>query len=73
MTVPNAVPSDRKKFLRAAFADMAQDPKFAADMKKRKLEVTYTSAADVHKVVNESLAMSADVINRTNQLLFGKK
>ena len=65
LTVPNAVPSDRKKFLRAAFADMAQDPNFAADMKKRKLEVTYTSAADVHKVVNESLAMSADVINRT--------
>jgi len=73
LTVPNAVPSDRKKFLRAAFADMAQDPKFAVDMKKRKLEVTYTSAADVHKVVNESLAMSADVINRTNQILFGKK
>lgn len=72
LTVPNAVPSDRKKFLREAFASMAQDPKFAADMKKRKLEVTYTSAADIHSVVTESLAMSPEIIKRTNKILFGR-
>ncbi|MEC7490608.1 MAG: tripartite tricarboxylate transporter substrate-binding protein [Pseudomonadota bacterium] len=72
LAVSKAVPSDRKQFLKAAFSDMAQDPKFAADMKKRKLEVTYTSAADVQKVVNESLSMPSNIIKRTNKILFGR-
>lgn len=71
LTVSNKVPADRIKFLRAAFEDMAKDPKFVADMKKRKLQVTFTSADDIHKVVNESVSMSPAVIERTNKILFG--
>jgi tripartite-type tricarboxylate transporter receptor subunit TctC len=71
LTVRKEVPADRKAFLRAAFEDMAKDPKFIADMKKRKLQVTFTSADDIHKVVKESVGMSTDVINRTNKILFG--
>jgi len=50
---------------------MARDPKFAADMKKRKLEATFTSADEIQKVVNESLAMTPEIIARTNKILFG--
>lgn len=71
LTVHKEVPADRTAFLRAAFVDMAKDPAFVADMKKRKLQVTYTSADDIHKIVNESVGMSPDVIKRTNQILFG--
>lgn len=71
LTVRKEVPADRVAFLRAAFEDMAKDPKFIADMQKRKLQVTFTSADDIHKVVKESVSMSPDVINRTNKILFG--
>jgi tripartite-type tricarboxylate transporter receptor subunit TctC len=71
LTVSNKVPSDRVKFLRTAFEDMAKDPKFAADMKKRKLQMTFTSADDIHKVVNESVSMSPAIVERTNKILFG--
>ena len=50
---------------------MAKDPAFVADMKKRKLQVTYTSADEIHKIVNDSIGMSPDIIKRTNQILFG--
>lgn len=71
LAVPNQVPADRKAFLRAAFESMAKDPKFAADMKKRKLEATFTSADEIQKVVDESLAMTPEIIARTNKILFG--
>jgi tripartite-type tricarboxylate transporter receptor subunit TctC len=71
LAVQNEVPTDRKAFLRAAFESMAKDPKFAMDMKKRKLEATFSSADEIQKVVNESLAMSPEVIARTNKILFG--
>ena len=71
LAVQNQVPADRKAFLRAAFESMAKDPKFAADMKKRKLEATFTSADEIQKVVTESLAMSPEIIARTNKILFG--
>ena len=71
LAVHKDTPADRTAFLRSSFAAMAKDAKFVADMKKRKLQVTYTSAEDVHKIVNESVGMSTDVIKRTNQILFG--
>ena len=71
LAVHKDVPKERTAFLKSAFVDMANDPAFVADMKKRKLQVTYTSAEDVHKVVDESVGMSADIIKRTNQILFG--
>jgi tripartite-type tricarboxylate transporter receptor subunit TctC len=71
LAVRKEVPADRVAFLRAAFTDMANDPAFKADMKKRKLEATYTSAADIQKVVDESLTMTPAIIKRTNQILFG--
>lgn len=71
LTVRKEVPADRVAFLRAAFEDMAKDPKFIADMQKRKLQVTFTSADDIHKVVKESVSMSPAIINRTNKILFG--
>jgi len=71
LAVPNQVPADRKAFLRAAFESMAKDPNFAADMKKRKLEATFTNADEIQKVVTESLAMTPEIIARTNKILFG--
>ena len=70
LAVHKDVPKERTAFLKSAFVDMANDPAFVADMKKRKLQVTYTSAEDVHKV-DESVGMSANIIKRTNQILFG--
>ena len=71
LAVHKNTPADRTAFLKSAFVDMAKDPIFIADMKKRKLQVTYTSADDIHKIVNESVSMSPAVIKRTNQILFG--
>jgi tripartite-type tricarboxylate transporter receptor subunit TctC len=71
LAVHKNTPADRTAFLKSAFVDMAKDPIFIADMKKRKLQVTYTSADDIHKIVNESVNMSPAVIKRTNQILFG--
>lgn len=71
LAVHKDTPADRTAFLKSAFVDMAKDPKFVADMKKRKLQVTYTSADDIHEIVNESVGMSPDIIKRTNQILFG--
>jgi tripartite-type tricarboxylate transporter receptor subunit TctC len=71
LAVRNEVPADRKAFLRTAFESMAQNPKFAADMKKRKLEATFTNADELKKVVDESLGMSPEIIKRTNKILFG--
>ena len=71
LAVHKDVPKDRTAFLKSAFVEMAKDPAFVADMKKRKLQVTYTSAEDIHKTVDDSVGMSADIIKRTNQILFG--
>ena len=71
LAVPPGAPKDRTAFLAKAFADMAKDPKFVADMNKRKLEVTYTDGPGVQKIVAESLAMPAEIVSRTNQILFG--
>ena len=71
LAVHKDTPADRMSFLKSAFVAMAKDPAFVADMKKRKLQVTYTSADEIHKIVNESIGMSPDIIKRTNQILFG--
>lgn len=71
LAVRNEVPADRKAFLRAAFESMAKDPKFKTDMKKRKLEATFTSADEIKKVVDESLTMTPEIVKRTNKILFG--
>jgi tripartite-type tricarboxylate transporter receptor subunit TctC len=71
LAVPNQVPADRKAFLRAAFESMVKNPKFSTDMKKRKLEATFTNADEIQKIVTESLAMTPEIVARTNKILFG--
>lgn len=71
LAVPPGVPADRTAFLTKAFTDMANDPVFQADMKKRKLEVTYSAGTTIQKVVGDSLKMSPEVVKRTNRILFG--
>lgn len=71
LAMPPGTPADRTDFLRAAFVDMAKDPEFVADMKKRKLDVTYSPAETIQKIVSDSLAISPKIVERTNQILFG--
>ncbi len=69
LAVPPGTPADRTEFLKTAFVDMAKDPRFVADMMKRKLDVTYTPAEEIQKVVSDSLKLPAATIERAKQIL----
>ena len=66
--VPKETPKDRIEFLSKAIADVANDPKFVADMKKSKLSVTYSSGPSIQKVIAETLKTPPAVIKRVQDL-----
>ena len=53
--VPKQTPADRVAFLTSAMADAARDPAFVAEMRKSKLEVTYSSGASIQNAVTDYL------------------
>ena len=72
LAFPPDVPADRAAFLRDAFAKVVADPAFVADMKKRKLEVTPTSGAEIQEIVEASFRVSPEIVGKARALLFGK-
>lgn len=71
LALPPGVPKDRAAFLTKAFANVVNDPVFKADMKKRKLEVTPSTAAEIQQTVGANLKISSAVVDRTRKILFG--
>jgi tripartite-type tricarboxylate transporter receptor subunit TctC len=63
-STPPEVPSDRVAALRAAFDKTMKDPKFLADVKKRRMELEYMSGADVQKIINKTIATPKDLVAR---------
>ena len=58
LALPPGVPKDRADYLTKAFAKVVNDPAFQADMKKRKLEVTPSTAAEIQQTVGANLKIS---------------
>lgn len=71
LAVPPGVPKDRIDFLRAAFAKTVADPNFAADAEKRKLRVKSASGKTIQGIVNNSLKVSDETVQRARTLIFG--
>ncbi|MGH6768966.1 MAG: Bug family tripartite tricarboxylate transporter substrate binding protein [Xanthobacteraceae bacterium] len=58
LATPPSVPKDRLDALRAAFDKMLADSQFKADVAKLRVELDPRSAADMHRLVAASMAMS---------------
>ncbi|MDA1324249.1 MAG: hypothetical protein O3C34_05855 [Proteobacteria bacterium] len=61
------VPKARAAMLRKAFWDTLHDPKFLADAKKRKLEITPMSGEEVQKLIDEIYALPKDILARSRE------
>jgi tripartite-type tricarboxylate transporter receptor subunit TctC len=59
------VPKARAAMLRKAFWDTLHDPKFLAEAKRRRLEVTPMSGEDVQNLIDEIYALPKDVLARS--------
>ena len=57
-----SVPDDRVAILRKAFADMVQDPAFAADAAKQRQPVTPTLGAEATKILDDIYGTPDDII-----------
>lgn len=66
---PPGIPAERLQALRNAFAATFADPAFRADAEKAKLDIDFSNAADVERVVNSVLTSSPQVANRLGTLL----
>ncbi len=73
LAFPPGVPEDRVAFLRDAFAKVVGDPTFVADMKKRKLEVTASTGAEIQNIVESNLEISPEIVAKARAILFGKE
>jgi len=56
--VPPGTPKERLQILRKGFADTMKDPKFIAEAKKSKLQITYVTGEEVDKYVDKVLAVT---------------
>ena len=66
---PPGVPKARVAALRKAFVDTMNDPKFQADIKKRRLLNEWSTGEEVAKVVANMLATPKSLIERTKAVL----
>jgi hypothetical protein len=57
-TVPPGTPKERLQILRKGFGDTMKDPKFIAEAKKVKLEITYVSGEEIDKYVDQVLSIT---------------
>ena len=64
LLAPPEVPAERIAILRKAFADLAKDKDFLADVDKAKLEIDFVPGEEVDKVVKLIAATPPDVAER---------
>ena len=64
LIAPPGVPAERVAMLRRAFAALAQDKEFLADVGKAKLEIGFVSGEDIDKVVKLIASTPPDVAKR---------
>lgn len=63
-TAPPALPAERVDALRKAFAATLVDKAFRAEMKKLVIEIDPMSAAEVTKIVEDTLAAPPDIVEK---------
>ena len=68
MVVPPGTPPDRLQTLRVALKKTMEDPAFLAEAKKSKLDVAYTSAEEVERLMQEVLDISPTAKAKLKQL-----
>lgn len=73
LAVPPGVPADRIAALKKAFWATVNDPTFKAAAVKRNLRVNPLTGAQVQKIVNDSMKVSAPVVKRARKLIMGAK
>jgi tripartite-type tricarboxylate transporter receptor subunit TctC len=69
LVAPPGVPEERVGELRAAFMRAMADPDLIADAKKRQLELTPSSGAELEALANEVIAQPREVVDRMKTLL----
>lgn len=69
---PPGVPPARLSALQDAFAASLRDPDFLAEAAKRKLEIQYTSGAELLSLVGKAFAASPEVIAEVRRIYEGK-
>jgi len=67
--LPPAIPAERLKILREAFAKLMVDPAFLADVKKRGLEVEPSTGDELEQLAKEVMAQPPKVIERVKKLM----
>lgn len=70
---PPGVPEPRVQALRAGFAALVTDQAFLADAKKRTIDVSAVSGAEVEAVVREAAMSPADLVARTKTAIVPPK
>lgn len=73
VVLPPNTPNERVEILSAALRETMKDPKFLADAKKSKLDVSYTSGERIETLVDEVLGISADARKKLNELIGSPK
>jgi tripartite-type tricarboxylate transporter receptor subunit TctC len=70
MAVPPSVPADRVEALRQAFEQMSKDPEFLAEVKSmNRLDFTFTSGAQLEKLVSNLLSTPQPVVARAKSFM----
>jgi tripartite-type tricarboxylate transporter receptor subunit TctC len=64
---PPGVPADRIKALRTAFVATVKDPKFLADAKKARIEITASSGEAVEKLVKRFYSYPKSVVEKVSE------
>jgi len=67
--LPTAVPAERAAALEAAFAKTLADKNFLSDAEKGKLEITPIYSESIQRIVNEFLAMPANIKARLQKAI----
>jgi len=64
LIAPPGVPADRVAMLRKAFAELANDKEFLAEVDKLKIEISFVPGEEIDKVVSLIAATPPDVADR---------
>ena len=73
LTMPPGVPKNLIPGLRSAYKKMNADPRFRAELKKRRLRLISSTGEQIQKVVEDALkATSPAVVKRVRKIVYGK-
>jgi tripartite-type tricarboxylate transporter receptor subunit TctC len=66
---PPGIPPQRAAVLRTAFEKTLADPKFQADAKLLRAEITPVAGAALEQLLKEAYATAADIVDRTRAMI----